>query len=705
MLGGHDVSRLMRSPYWSDEKDEYLKEEEPTRLLPLPFPSAMDGHPVASKSPLFTLPPEILGEVMNLLMDDRATLSAMALVNSDCRQLARSCQFDEVCFDYGPRSNQLRSHLMKEASARQNPDTPDTTIRPPFIGSCIRRVTVRSDRDYVANEHSDLHDSRGVTSQKRAALRKEATEYYFGTHYASLLAALSVMPNIESLLWYDKMCLDVNFFKCVTNLPLRHLKICNAYIGNPYCFKRLGPSIMSLESLYLDISVCYDKIHADDELFDDDELSDDDGLSDDAELSDDDELSGDPEISDDAELCEEEEICEEEELCEDDDFYEESKHLLPFMKALLQRCSATLQRLTIRCSDSSRYEWLSFGRQPVDFGQLQYLNLSGCFDDLDPKAWSSLLSAPLRHLALPGRVSNSLIQSINVCKPLSHLQTLVLPSFGYRGESQAPPIIELVTRHPHVRKLSVQSGEPQLMDAHLVPLLSNGRWSNLTSLSLAWRGSDTPEENPSNIASISAESLAAIGRIMSLEQLHLTAGEIYGNRHQWLIDHKVVRSSLRGLAKLKRLAFSRDTYSKIGISFGTVENYYDYRWTSPELEEIAMERPYLDRRRKTVNKYDGPTEDDELFYSLKLGETRLWECAHRNRMLREAERYLRVLPSLEWICCGQRPMGFRNVQTSEGKRRIAMPLTRERDTCSTFLRRMFTMGEDDGDDDDDMDYI
>lgn len=142
MLGGHDVSRLMRPPYWSDERDEYEKEGEPTRLLPLPLPSAMDGHPVASKSSLFTLPTEILGEIMNLLVDDRAALSAMALVNSDCRQLARSCQFADVCFDYGPRSNQLRSHLMKEASARQNPDTPGTMVRPLFIGTCIRRVTV-----------------------------------------------------------------------------------------------------------------------------------------------------------------------------------------------------------------------------------------------------------------------------------------------------------------------------------------------------------------------------------------------------------------------------------------------------------------------------------------------------------------------------------------------------------------------------------
>ena len=108
-----------------------------------------------------------------------------------------------------------------------------------------------------------------VTSQERDELRKAATEYYFGTHYASILAAMSAMPNLETVSWYDRMCLDSNFFKCVTNLPLRHLKICKAYIGDPYCLDSLGPSAMSLETLYLDISACYDKVHADEELYED----------------------------------------------------------------------------------------------------------------------------------------------------------------------------------------------------------------------------------------------------------------------------------------------------------------------------------------------------------------------------------------------------------------------------------------------------
>ncbi|TFB06340.1 hypothetical protein CCMA1212_001505 [Trichoderma ghanense] len=601
MVGGHDVSSLTRSADLDEEEDEFGKEEEDTRLPPLLLPKLMDGGPTASKSLLLSLPPEILGYIMDLLVDDRASLSALAFVNSDCRQLARSCQFADVCFDYGPSSSQLLSHLVREECARRNCDTPGTLIRPPFLGSCIRRVTVRSDRDYVADTHCDLDNSirgdtaRTITAEERAELRKAATEYYFGTRCASLLAAMSAMPNIETLSWYDRMCLDKDFFKCVTNLPLRRLKICKAYISDPYCLDSLAP----------------------------------------------------------------------------------------------------LEHLTLRCMPIWGAQTLSFGHERVVFDRLWYLNLSSCYDDLDRVAWCSLLSAPLRHLALPCRSPESLIQAIHACQPLRHLETLVLPSFGYKDATEAPPILEFISAHSHVRKLSVQHGEPKLMDSYLVPLLSDGRWSNLTSLSLGWHGPWLVVKTQQNIATISAKSLATIGSIKSLEQLYLTAGETLGCRHQWLIDHKLMRSSLRGLTKLKSLAFSRDTYSKPGVSGALVESYYEYRFASPEEQDIAMERPYLDRLRPTMRTDEGSTDDDMLIDFFNFNESQVWERAHRNRMLREAERYSRALPSLEWIYCGQRPMGFRPAQTSKGKRRIAVPLSRERDFCHTLLGRMFAMGEDD----------
>jgi hypothetical protein len=63
-------------------------------------------------------------------------------------------------------------------------------------------------------------------------------------------------------------------------------------------------------------------------------------------------------------------------------------------------------------------------------------------------------------------------------------------------------------------------------------------------------------------------------------------------------------------------------------------------------------------------------------------------------MIREANEYAAALQQLEWIYCGQWPMDIRKEQTSSGVKRSAMPLGESRDSCRTFLGRMFAMKED-----------
>lgn len=67
-----------------------------------------------------------------------------------------------------------------------------------------------------------------------------------------------------------------------------------------------------------------------------------------------------------------------------------------------------------------------------------------------------------------------------------------------------------------------------------------------------------------------------------------------------------------------------------------------------------------------------------------------WERVHRNRMLRQAEKYAAAIPSLEWIYCGQWPMAIQ--ERGNETPRVAVPLSKERDTCYTALSRMFAMG-------------
>ncbi|KAI0808646.1 hypothetical protein GGR55DRAFT_200705 [Xylaria sp. FL0064] len=88
-------------------------------LPPLPFHRAMEGRPVASSSSvLFNVPSEILQLIMGYVAPDKSYLSSLALVNSTCRQLARSYQFNKLNLDYSSNAARALSMLRKEAVQR-----------------------------------------------------------------------------------------------------------------------------------------------------------------------------------------------------------------------------------------------------------------------------------------------------------------------------------------------------------------------------------------------------------------------------------------------------------------------------------------------------------------------------------------------------------------------------------------------------------
>ncbi|KAK3290211.1 uncharacterized protein B0H64DRAFT_427509 [Chaetomium fimeti] len=483
----HDVSEMMLSSFSGIEADGFGKDKD--AILPLLLPKVMEGRPIESTSLLLCrLPPEILGDIMDLIADDKAALSSLALVNSDCRQLARSCQFAVVYFDYSPNSRLLLRQLMKEAIARLGHDDPSNATRPPFIGSCIRRVVVEPRSDWVAQAHSDLYNSiwgdaaNRLNSEHRNALSKKATDQYIAIYHDPVQIAMKLaMPHLEALLWHDGLCLDGAFFGTVTNLPIRHLKLAGAHIGEMYRLEPpLAPLVVSLESLSLKVDLCTnERFHR-------------------SETDSDGDAAG-----------------------------WKNRSLSPFIQTLLQRCSTTLRRLTLSYAAFTGDRLLSFD-EDVFFPHLRYLDISGNMSIPDARVWSSLFSAPLRHLSLS-------FTRLPAGQPLRDLETLAISYLDGGNMGTVQSIIDFISRHPHVRKLSIGRSTPHLLDSHLIPLLSDGRWSNLSSLSLAW--SEPAAETQPNMATISADSLAAVGNIESLEQLCLSAGEQFGWRHQWLIDH------------------------------------------------------------------------------------------------------------------------------------------------------------------------
>ncbi|UKZ78897.1 hypothetical protein TrVFT333_006643 [Trichoderma virens FT-333] len=640
----HDVSRLMisRWPGWKDENEV----QEATKL-PLLLSRVMEGLPITSQSPFLALPLEVLVQIMALIADDRDALSTLALLNSDCRQLARSFQFVDVCFDYGPLSTKLLERLLDEAQARA--DAASDNANTLFIGSCIRRVTVNPKPQHVAATHKDLWDARGSGSvrsrQQMNDLRNNAGDDYLKNYRRPILTVLAqAMPNLDSLLWHDGMCLDIEVFKTLTRLPLQNLKFSGAYIGVPLSLEPpVVPQHMPLRSLSLGASPCIDGTH----------------------------IRG-------------------------------------------GRAVVVVTSLTIKDS-GPKAEFL--GHENMVFPHLRYLDLASASSYPDAVAWSSFMAAPLKHLSLPLDGISSSQQFLSDCPTLEGLETLVVPSL-YIEAHLAKLVVDFILKQSQVSKLSVQNGTPYFLDRHILPALASGKWSNLTSLSISWLARRITTEPGTNVVytQIPSQSLAAINRIKSLEQLCLGADDAASRRHHWIPYHKDLRLRLQGLKNLRRLAFSGDTYKNPDKApFSDLESYYRDRWLTQRVYDDAMERQHLDPaeyflRPRLIHGAHATSFGDAIG-NITIGEDAefgsvngntdnsipndmIWERSHRNRMLREAEKYASVFRKLNWIFCGQLPISVKATEGSGEPVFEATPLSKRRDRFSSTLIPIFEMRGD-----------
>lgn len=136
---------------------------------PLPLDKLLEGHPpVAAESPLFArLPIEVLTHVLSFLPAD--ALLSFAMVNSDCRQIARSVWFETVVFDYDFDSAfGLSEVLGKELS-------------PPRLGACVRRLVVATNRGYFQWLHGiEMQSLQDLSEQEKERKLQTAADIYFG---------------------------------------------------------------------------------------------------------------------------------------------------------------------------------------------------------------------------------------------------------------------------------------------------------------------------------------------------------------------------------------------------------------------------------------------------------------------------------------------------------------------------------------------
>lgn len=238
--------------YGGNGRDEFGKEtgQRTVLLLDRILPTAR-----TSGSQLLELPVELLADIVEVLFDDRASLANLALVNVECRQMARSAQFAEISFDYSPKSHELLRKLASEASERQS------GVPKPSIGACIRCITVQSNKRWLIRRYPDLHDashfptSRLYSDEQRAVLKQEANEIYTSTYYKPLVAVISnAMPNIQAIAWKERNAVDESFFQAIvrSSVRLQHLKLPQSYTEDQFIVQPpLSRSSWPLRSLQL----------------------------------------------------------------------------------------------------------------------------------------------------------------------------------------------------------------------------------------------------------------------------------------------------------------------------------------------------------------------------------------------------------------------------------------------------------------------
>ncbi len=214
------VLRLLMPMLSGWSRDEYGKDAIPP--LPLSFDRANEGRPPKTTATLFQLPFEILGVITHHLHPQ--SLASLALVNTDCRQLARSRRFATVKLDYSFKSFCLLRTLLEEGQQRLDND--GLTLSP-SLGACIRRVQIATDPKWVTRHHNiDLATFNDLEEAVREQRLEEGYKLFFGVYLPSIQHILqSTLPHVELLDWEDKIPVPRSFFQALTCSSIQHLKL------------------------------------------------------------------------------------------------------------------------------------------------------------------------------------------------------------------------------------------------------------------------------------------------------------------------------------------------------------------------------------------------------------------------------------------------------------------------------------------------
>ena len=408
---------------FSATKDDFGKEfVEP---FPLSFDRINEGQPFSTNFILSRLPLELVWHVVKLVDDE--DLGRLALVNHDCRQLARSRQFATIRLDYSDRSIGLLGVLVTECKQRSENHG---KTRTPSIGACIREITVVADPGWITSRHKiELSEEfLALETGVRNTRLDHACEAFFGVYMPQISLVLSntrALPRLERLFWADKTPLDRSLLRAIVSSNLRHLVLDRVSIGEGVPLDLVSNNCRwRLESFHLDV------------------------------------VSG----------------------------HRENTHTAPVVCGLLCLASPALKSLAWASPDigpgpSVPLPDLSNGYP--SFRRLQDLHI-GSLTKYD-SAWLEILvqpvaSSPIRSLEIDICKNEVVADFFRKCGYLPNLETFVWLCCGYKMKN---PSLDFLRANSHIRKLRIDGAAPDFLEEKVFPLLLS-RFECLSSLSVRW---------------------------------------------------------------------------------------------------------------------------------------------------------------------------------------------------------------------------